>query len=268
MRQPGCPLKTKKEAEMRKTVLSMMVVVGLLALPMIAKADTFTLNEDALLMLWGVFENPESTGSGSTDLFKLEATSYGTKDPLKYLGTTFQGSVGFVGNILSPTLGDFAQMGIGANFWGASSTGSGAKTAQVIGAALGTGPTNDLSMFDEYALTLYNDNDDVWWVNIFLNTGYTDSPWNEPNNFYQNGWTAVAPGTGVTLSIDLSGVANLNHVTNIGFQVGGNMGKSGTDPSDPDVFHVSVAPVPEPGTLMLLGSGLVGLAVFRKKFRS
>jgi hypothetical protein len=29
----------------------------------------------------------------------------------------------------------------------------------------------------------------------------------------------------------------------------------------------SAAPVPEPGTLMLLGSGLVGLVGFRKKFK-
>ncbi|MBW1800018.1 MAG: PEP-CTERM sorting domain-containing protein, partial [Deltaproteobacteria bacterium] len=30
---------------------------------------------------------------------------------------------------------------------------------------------------------------------------------------------------------------------------------------------VEVAPVPDPGTMLLLGSGLIGLAGFRRKFR-
>ena len=97
-------------------------------------------------------------------------------------------------------------------------------------------------------------------VNIFLNTGYTDAPFNEPDNYYENGWTLLHGGEGIVLSIDLTGVANLDHVTNIGFNVGSNMGVTGANwPSNPDIFHVSIVPVPAAFILGLLGLGAAGI---------
>ena len=124
-----------------------------------------------------------------------------------------------------------------------------------------TAPTNSLVGFDGYELWIANDNDDIWWVNIFMNTGYTDALFNEDDNFYENGWTPLNPGQVKVLQIDFvaAGVENLDHVTNIGFAVAGNMTNLDGNPSDPDVFHVSVVPVPGAILLGMLGLGAVGL---------
>lgn len=136
-------------------------------------------------------------------------------------------------------------------------------------ASMGIGypwPTNpqDWSMYDAYVLRLQNTNDDTWWVNIYMNTGWTDPPDNEPDNFYENGWVELLPGDSVQLTLDFAaeGVINLNHVTNFGFEVGGNMeyDKQGTNPSNPDHYSIRVTQVPAPGAILLgsLGAGLVG----------
>jgi len=246
----------------RFAILS-LIVLAISAAP--AVADMFTLNHDAAMMLWQVFENPD--GAANTFLLDLDSDGiWGTDvdSPITYGGSSpMGGQVGFVGNIHDSGSKDspFAQMGVGANFWGTSSTGSGATTAQVIGAALGTAPTNSLVGFDGYELAVFNDNNSTWWVNIYMNTGYTTL--GEANNWYDNGWTAVAPGSSTTLTLDFADVANLNHVTNIGFQIGGRMasGDAG-DPSNPDMFHISIVPVP--GAVLL---GVLGLSVAGARLR-
>jgi len=128
---------------------------------------------------------------------------------------------------------------------------------------------SDLSAYDGYMLSFLNTNQSSWFVNIYFNTGWTDVPPGEPDNFYQNGWVELLPGVATTLSIDFSavGAINLNHVTNIGFIVGANMDEypyySPNNPSNPDAYHIDVSQIPEPVTFALLGLG--ALAFRRRK---
>jgi hypothetical protein len=201
-----------------------MMVMGL-ASPERACADTFTLNQTKLLALWDVFENPASaaTGLGSKTI---------SGDGVVYAGNLAD----TVGNPVSP----FVQMGIGTNLNGSSSTGSGPTLGSVLG-------TTNLSTFDGFALQFRNVGSRPRSVGLFLNTGFTDPPYNEPNNFYQSGFVSLAPGdTGLlVLNFNALGVINRNHVTSIGFQIGGSV------TTTPEDFQIRVAPIPEPASVWL-----------------
>lgn len=193
-------------------------------------------------------------------------------------------------NPFSPSLSQIQGMGFA---WNGANTTSGALTVINEGTAIsfsasmqyGNGDgdgwaemgvgypwpplINDLSGYDGYELSFLNTNNSAWWVNIYFNTGWTDPPYSEPDNFYQNGWVELLPGVATSLSIDfdVANPINLNHVTNIGFIVGANLEDypyaNPNNPSNPDSYHIEVSTIPEPLTIVLLGLG--GIALRQRK---
>ena len=137
----------------------------------------------------------------------------------------------------------------------------------------------DLSGYDGIQFTFENANNSDWEVNIYMNTGYTDSPWLQTDGFYQNGWTKIAPFSSAVVTLDFSAadywlagvsqgtaaVANLGYVTNLGFQIGATLenplvGPPLTgNPSNSDTYHMNVVPVPGAVLLGMLGLSLAGI---------
>jgi hypothetical protein len=125
----------------------------------------------------------------------------------------------------------------------------------------------DLSVssgYSGYTMTIENPNTSGGFMaGLYLNTGWTDSPTSEPDNYYQSAWTWVTPGTTVTLTLDVSsGVLNRNHVSNIGLKIGTNVGTIGNyNMPSGTTFNVDI--VPEPATIGLLSLG--ALSLLRRK---
>jgi hypothetical protein len=135
--------------------------------------------------------------------------------------------------------------------WDTPSAGSGLLTCYGFPVATGFA---DLTAYTALSLTFSNCSTTDWFMaDIVLNTGWTDAPFNEPDNVYTAGWAWVPPGQTVTLSVSLVGAANLNHVSNISIKLGTTYGS--TNNYDGTHICATVSPVdyvaPDPSGLCI-----------------
>ncbi|MBI4606791.1 MAG: hypothetical protein HY721_32910 [Planctomycetes bacterium] len=114
--------------------------------------------------------------------------------------------------------------------------------------------------YSSYCLAVKNCGTQQVMATLFNNTGWTDLPFSEPDNYYESGWTWIAPGETRTLCRDLTGELNLGHVSSLGIQLGTN-GEAAPD-ADPYTSNaicvevrgvlssqsLSVVPGPTPGS--------------------
>ena len=144
----------------------------------------------------------------------------------------------------------------------------------------------DLSGNDSFVLGITNDEPtggDNILVNLFINTGWTDSPWSMTDQYNENTWDWIAPGETKWFTLDISSlgtttnyepepdetVNRIEWVSALGFNVGTNILDTEVDAYDISSGEtLSLTVVPEPISMVMLGAlgaGMLGARGIRRR---